>query len=82
MKDWMMDFGAYEEIVVERMEWCEREPAKVKLDQARDSEPAEVLPFPKRGRKPMFGRAMTRAELSARYRYFKNEESSGAENVE
>ena len=70
-RKWKIDWGQYAAVIDEKIAWSRRELAKLKLDRARDSEPVEPSPYPKRGRKPMFGRAMTGAETSARNRHFK-----------
>lgn len=75
--DWTIDYGPYDALVAEKHAWTQRKPARLRLNPAVDSESPERLPYVKRGRKPMFGRAMTKAELKARYRYFKRRGNVG-----
>lgn len=69
-KRWTVDYGTFASVLAERQAWKNREPVKLRLHPARDSEIATPTPWPRRGRPPLFGRAMTKAEIRARHRYF------------
>lgn len=68
---WVIDYGLFSSLIAEREAWKNRARAKLRLDPAKDSEPTPRMPWPRRGRPPIFGRPMTPSEHRARYRYFK-----------
>ena len=71
--NWKIDWGQFAPIVTERRAYLARPSVKLRLDPATDSEPIEPSPFPKRGPRPLFGRAMTNAEMKARSRALKKQ---------
>jgi hypothetical protein len=68
---WLIDFGPYTAMVAEVQSRPRRQPARLRLDPLKDSEPAEPSWGAKRGPRPMFGRALTAAERTARSRHFR-----------
>jgi hypothetical protein len=72
---WTVEYGPFSALVAERLARqnarATKEPVKLRLNPATDSEFVEPSPSPKRGRRPLFGRAMTPAEQTKRCRYLK-----------
>lgn len=71
---WEVNYGQFANLIAEREAWKNRPRVKLRLDPSTDSEPTPYVPWPRRGRPPLFGRAMTPSELGARHRYFKTQQ--------